>query len=668
METQDHNRRPQGFVGRALLLSLSGFLLIGALTFLNLGQNLENSALDLYYRLRPTAPSPPELLLVAIDEDSFQEIRRPWPWPRRFHAQLINRLAAAGARLIIFDVLFAEPSNPEDDQALAQAMLQAGNVILACTIETSGTANFGRQTIIEPLDLLSLAAYGVAPFMADPDPDGVVRRFRVRTGGLDTMPALALKRLRPQAALDPKFSGLISYVGRPGSIETIPYHQLLNPARPLPGDKIKDRLVLVGRMLETPIDPLAKIDAFYTPFLEKGRLYMSGVEIQANILHTLLQSNWGRELSRQHGLILCVVSCLIFGFLCVRLTPLGGLTVLGGSLAGLWGAAGYLFLVKNFWIPPVLLSLGLASIYSGNVLDFFLKEMREKRWLRHAFGRYVSSAVVETIVEHPEQLELGGEDVEVTVMFADLADFTPISEKLAPKELVKLLEEYFETLTQIILEEKGTLDKFIGDAVMSFWGAPLALPDHPLRACRSALRIKEAMRELRKSQEARGLPQLKVRIGLNSGPVVAGNFGSRERFNYTVMGDTVNLAARLERANKHYGTEIILSSSTSLAAGDGFLLRELDRIRVKGRSQPEVIYTLLGPMPDDGPPDWWPLWSGALSAYRRREWEAAGSLFAGVLRKNPEDITAQLYIKRCRENHQNPPPLDWEGVHSLTSK
>lgn len=668
MRRKDNKRRSQGSTGRALLLSLAVFLVIGGLGFLNLSQNLENSALDLFYRLRPTAPPPPELLLVAIDEDSFQELRRPWPWPRRCHAQLINRLAAAGARLIIFDILFAEPSNPEDDQALAQAMLQAGNVILACTIETSGTANFGRQTIIEPLDLLGLAAYGVAPFMADPDADGVVRRFRLRTGSLDTMPALVLKRLSPQTAIDPKFSGLIRYVGKPGSIETLPYHRLFNPAQPLPIDKIQDRLVLVGRMLETPIDPRAKIDAFYTPFFGKGRLYMSGVEIQANILHTLLHNDWGRELSRTHGLILWGASFLIFGFLCVRLTPLGGLTVLGGLLAGLWGVAGYLFLIKNFWFPPVLLSLGLIMIYSGNVLGFFLKEMREKRWLRHAFGRYVSSAVVEAIVDHPERLELGGEEVEVTVMFADLADFTVLSENLAPKELVLLLEEYFEILTQIILEEQGTLDKYIGDAVMCFWGAPIPLPDHPLQACRAALRIKEAMLELRKAQQTRGLPQLKSRIGLNSGSVVAGNFGSRERFNYTVVGDTVNLASRLERANKHYGTEILLSSSTSLAAGDGFLFRELDKIRVKGRSQPEIIYTLLGPMPADGLPDWWQLWSEALSAYRQREWEVAGRLFSAVLRIKPEDIPAKLYIERCRQNHQNPPPPNWKGIHSLTSK
>jgi adenylate cyclase len=668
MRKQDKDRQIKVSPGQALLLFLPACLLIVMLSFSNSGQNLENSALDLFYRLRPASPPPSELLLVAIDEASFQELRRPWPWPRSLHAQLINRLAAAGARFIIFDVLFAEPSNPEDDQSLAQAMLKAGNVILACTMDNLISSHSGRQTLIEPLEIFSLAAYGVALFMACPDDDGIVRRFRLREGTLDTMPALVLRGMRPQVSLPPDLSGLIRYVGGPGSIEVVSYHQLMDQNQALPADRIRGRLVLVGRMLETPIDPLAKIDAFYTPFFKNGRLYMSGVEIQANILHTLLQGDWGRELPKVQWLTFCGLGFFIFSLFCVRLTPLGGLTVLGGFLAGLWGITAYLFLVKNVYLPPVLLSLGFIIIYGEKTLDFFVKEMREKRWLRNAFARYVSPEVVEAIVDHPEGLELGGTEREVTILFSDVADFTTVSENLLPQKLVQVMNEYFETLTQIILQEKGTVDKYIGDAVMCFWGAPIPMPDHALRACRAALAIQEALQELRKNQTARRIPPLKARIGIHSGLVVVGNFGSRERFNYTIMGDNVNLASRLEQANKHYGTKIIISFPTSLSARDRFLLRELDNVRVKGRRQSEIVYELLGPCPVEGPPDWLHLWAEGLSAYRGREWEVAGRLFSAVLRMKPEDIPAKSYLEECQHYLQNPPPSNWQGIHSLTGK
>lgn len=650
---------------RAVLFGLLAFGLISLFSFLHSGQNLENLALDFGYQLRPTEPPPPGLLIVGIDAASFQEMRRSWPWPRRFHAELIKRLAQAGARLIILDILFANPSNPEDDEFFSRAMRQAGNVILARTIETLEDPRFSRQMVVDPLPKFGQAAAGVALMVVTPDGDGVVRRFQLRIGGLETLAALVIKNLRLRQTIPDDSPRLIRYIGPPGSIETISYYQIWDPQQPLPVAKIRGRIVLVGRMLETTFDPLAKIDAFYTPFSAAGRLHMSGVELQGQIINTLMQDNWGRELSLPSRLILYFLVLLPFSFLVTRLSLRSGLAALAGMLLLLGGTSFFLFLTRNLWVQPALLSLGLIFVFGSCTLEFFLREMREKRWLRQAFSRYVSPDLVENIVAHPERLELGGEEVEVTVLFADIENFSAISEEITPREMILLLDEYFDTLTQVILEQQGTVDKYIGDALMCFWGAPIPLPDHALKACKASLEIKVAMEGLQKNFQDRGLPQFSLRIGINSGLVVAGNVGSRERFNYTVIGDTVNLAARLEKANKYYRTSIILSETTRGLAGEGITTRELDHILVKGRSQSTRIYELLENRPGGTSPAWLQLFSDGLSAYRRREWAQGLDIFNQVLVLKPGDIPAKLYLGRCRHYLKHPPPPDWQGIHSL---
>ena len=274
---------------------------------------------------------------------------------------------------------------------------------------------------------------------------------------------------------------------------------------------------------------------------------------------------------------------LLFGFLVVRVSPFAAMGVLAGFILLIFGLSFYLFLQLNLWWPPVLLSGGLAVVYGGHIFAHYWIESREKRWLRQAFGQYVSDSLVEAIIASPESLQLGGEEVEATVLFADLVGFSSMAENTAPKELIRLLNEYFSAMTEIILAHQGTVDKFIGDAIMAFWGAPLPLADHAMLACEAALEMQAAMRPLKEAWEAQGFPRISARIGLHTGPVVAGNVGSKKRFNYTVMGDTVNLAARLERGNKFYGTEIMLSEATYRRLANTFLVRELDLVQVRGR-------------------------------------------------------------------------------------
>ena len=654
--------------GRALLLGLLTFFLVAPLSFAKLGQTLEDLGLDRAYRLRPAQPAPRDLLIVGIDEASFQEFRLSWPWPRRLHARLINRLAESGAALIVFDVLFADPSIPADDKLLAAAITRAGNVILAENVDITKDPHFSRKILVQPLPLFRKAARGLGLAMLTPDPDGVVRHFRLRLYGQETLPAAAARAYKPRIKLAPQLAGLINYSGPNRSIDTVSYYQVVDKQHPLPASRIKGRVVFVGRMLEASATPQAQADSFFTPFYAGDGQLMPGVEIQGQILHTLLQGNWGRELPWLPRLLFYLAVLLLAAYLLARLSPLKGLAALAGLGLLLLGSSLALFVYLNFWVPPVLLCGGLALIYSGNVLGQYLLEAGEKRWLRQAFKRYISPALVESIIAHPERLELGGEEVEATVLFADLEGFTSLSEGMPPHDLVLLLNAYFTPMTRIILAHQGTMDKYIGDAIMALWGAPVHLPGHARLACEAALEMQAAMSSLQQEWQAQGWPPLKARLGIHSGPVIAGNIGSRELFNYTAIGDTVNLASRLEGVNKVYGTSILLSDSTCRQVKEAMLVREVDLIQVKGREQPVAIYELLGRREQGIRPEWLEIFAAGREAYQRREWDEAQGHFQAVLRLKPEDRVAAVFLARCRHFQEQPPPPDWQGVYILESK
>jgi adenylate cyclase len=650
--------------GRALILGVLTLLILIPLSFLSFGQVLEHFWLDRLYTWRTPAAPPAELLIVGIDEPSFQELGLAWPWPRRLHAALVDRLAAAGARAIVFDVVFADPTNENDDALLADAIRRAGNVILAADLDTVKDAQFFREILVEPCKPLRREARALGMALVKPDRDGVVRHFFPTIQGRQTLAAVAAKAFRAEVPLPP--SGLIDYTGPPRSLDTVSYYQVIDPVHPLPAARIRDRLVLIGRMLGASPTPQARSDTFYTPYFSAGGI-TSGVEIHGQIIHTLLSGGWGRELPEAGRLGLYVLVILGAAYGLARLTPLVGLTVMGGLALLLLGSSALLFLAWHYWAPPVLLAGSLVVLYSGNVLGHYLLEARERRWLRQAFGRYLSPAVVQVIVSNPERLQLGGEEVAGTVLFSDLAGFTSISENMAPADLIRLLNEYFSPLTQIILAHQGTLDKFIGDAIMAFWGAPLPLEDHAEKACQSALAMQRAMAGLQKQWRQQGFPPLKTRIGLHSGPLVAGNVGSRERFNYTVLGDTVNLASRLEGVNKVYGTEILLSEEVHRQVSGRFLVRQLDLVRVKGRVEPVSIYELLAETAG-GEPEWLQLFAAGREAYRERDWDRAEENFLAVLRFRPEDPPAQVFLERLRRGRLQPPPPQWDGVFTLEGK
>ena len=647
-------------------LILIVFAILAAMNALQIGQVLENQALDFWYRLRPSSSPPREIVIVGIDEHSFQDLKKSWPWPRSYHAKITRQLKAAGARLIVFDVLFAEPSNAKDDQAFAEAMREAGNVILATTIESSENAQVARQILVQPYPLFRKAALGMGLTLVTPDNDGIVRRFHCRLGEEETLPETVAHAYLPSLKIPPHLCSLIHFTGPPGHLYTLSYSRVLEGLDPSGGGAHSRQDRPYRSYCGGRADSHSRC-LLHALLCRHWPAYVRGGDPRASDTNAA-EKKLGGELPLLPRLSLDLVVLLLFGWLLVRVSPFAAMGVLVGFILVIFGLSVYLFLHLNLWLPPVLLCGGLGVVYSGHIFAHYWIESREKRWLRQAFGQYVSESLVESIIAHPERLQLGGEEVEATVLFSDLVGFTSMAENTAPKELIRLLNEYFSTMTEIILAHKGTVDKFIGDAIMAFWGAPLPIADHAALACEAALEMLAAMQLLQKSWESQGFPVISLRIGLHTGPVVAGNVGSKKHFNYTVMGDTVNLAARLEHVNKFYGTAIMMSDATYRRLGNNFLGREVDLVQVHGRAQPVTVYELLSHMPPTGPPSWLPIFEAGRTAYLQGKISEAASRFFEILDLYCDDPPSSVFLKRCQKHLDKPLLSEWKGPHVLENK
>jgi adenylate cyclase len=298
----------------------------------------------------------------------------------------------------------------------------------------------------------------------------------------------------------------------------------------------------------------------------------------------------------------------------------------------------------------------------------FFVEGRQKRFIKDAFGTYLSPDLVDEVTKSPDMLSLTGEEKELTILFSDIRNFTSISERLGAKELSTFLNEYLTPMTEIVMETHGTVDKFIGDAVMAFWGAPIDLPDHAARATRAGLKMMEVLEKKQPEWQARGLPLIDIGIGINTGRVSVGNMGSTHRFDYTVMGDSVNLASRLEGQNKNYGTHVLTSEATRSALGDAFFCRRLDCIRVKGKQEGVWIYEVIC----EGEPNSEiraevETFEAILEHYQHRRFDKAKELLSPLIESNVTPLYS-MYRERIEGYLKTPPPESWDGIYTLTTK
>jgi adenylate cyclase len=360
---------------------------------------------------------------------------------------------------------------------------------------------------------------------------------------------------------------------------------------------------------------------------------------------------------------------LIIGFVVPRLKAVVGIFVFLLTVGAFIVLNLFVFSRLNIWMNLTYPLLTMIAIYFGVTIYRYVTEEREKKKIRGAFQYYLTASVINEMLKDPTKLKLGGDKKDLSVLFSDIRGFTTISEKLTPEELVHLLNEYLTAMTDVVFKYEGMLDKYMGDAIMAVFGAPLDQPDHAKRACLTALHMLSELRGLQKKWQEEGKPVLNIGVGINSGDMVVGNMGSEMRFDYTVMGDMVNLGSRLEGINKEYGSNIIFSEFTYNTVRDSMCCRELDMVRVKGKKLPVKIYELLGEKKAESK---WKEFINAfeegLALYRAAKWDDAMAVFRKVLAIKPEDAASQLYIERCKNLKENPPQAPWDGVFTMTRK
>ncbi|MGO7975147.1 CHASE2 domain-containing protein [Rhizobium ruizarguesonis] len=581
---------------RLLVLSLTVLIAISLLSRLPAWSLLELRSFDYLSTVDDPRPPPGGPVIVAIDEPSLADINAQWPWPRSLHAQLVRQLRTAGARVIGLDIIMAEPSNPENDDAITKTV--GPDVVLAgdeTLIETPQSSQLIRAT---PLPQLTEAGAVTGIASVDLSGDGAFRRI---PGYEDGFAAMLMKASGAAPKALPA-GRLIQSFGAARSYPTVSYYQALDPENLLPPDYFKGRVVLVGLSLQNaPAIDKGGVDAFATPYTVHTGTLTSGVEIQATIY-----DNIRRGLSIAEARLPLVAACILISVLLAAATvwrSTGWLTIVASAVAMLAFAAASFAGIRfaHVFVSPLGPVVAYVSVAFGQAAFDYAEERRNKRQIIRAFAQYISPDLVKRLSNDPSQLKLGGERRTLSVLFSDVRGFTTIAETLKdePEQLTGLINRLLTPLSDVVMDHGGTIDKYMGDCIMAFWNAPLDDPDHALHAVKASLAMQAAIsslnRELEREAAARGgRPHvLKMGVGINTGECIVGNMGSTRRFDYSCLGDSVNLASRLEGASKNYGVALLLGEETARLVAGTYTVIELDRIIVKGRTVPSPVYTVV---------------------------------------------------------------------------
>jgi adenylate cyclase len=703
-------------------------------------QEIRLRTFDFYQVLQPRQTVARPVSIVDIDEASLKDIGQ-WPWPRTIVADLVTKLTELGAVTIAFDVIFAEPDRmspsiaatsfrnlddetrdklrnlPSNDEVLAQAIRrsrvvvgQVGSATPAPRSQTEAALQTGFAVrgpdpsrflvtfagLLRNVAPIEQAAAGRGLLSIQPERDGIVRRVPIvmlAQGSL--VPSLSMELLRvvsnSGAILVRTDQAGVQSVAVPGlQLPTDQNGQLWlhfnrhDPARyvsakdvlqgRVPRDRIEGKLVLIGG------SAVGLFDIKTTPVAAA----MPGVEVHAQVLESALTKSLltypnyaiGAELlaAALVGLAIIIVAPMFRASIVIALGAI--------VIAALIGASWYLFSQYNLLLDFTYPLMASLFVYLTLIFVNYFKEQKQRQQIRAAFGFYLSPALVEQLARSPEKLVLGGEERRMTVLFSDVRGFTTISEsyKHDPQGLTRLMNRFLTPLTNAIIERNGTIDKYIGDAIMAFWNAPLDDPQQEINACEAALQMLARADKLNQQfkheadQNGGTYRPLHVGIGLNTGPCVVGNMGSDFRFNYSVLGDTVNVASRLEGRTKDYRIPIVIGAGTEQNAREKFATLEIDRIQVKGKTEPETVFTLLGHAELGQNPNFRELrdlTAKMLGYYREQDWTQALATIE-LCRKaaEPFGISAlfDMYAERIEAFRRHPPPPDWNGVYEAENK
>ena len=648
-------------------------------------------------RDRQTSP----VVLVFFDSSAVRSWPYEVPFPRAAIAQVVDIVSGAGARAIGLDV-HLERRYPElnrldgGDDRLREAIRRAGNVVLA-----TGTEQRGGERTVLPVDTFFASAAAAVGAADLPTPYETIRdaTLTVQAGGrrvpgfatalwavaqgrdADSLTAAAQREGGLRIPGLPARFGRVStrrdaqnvpllFLGPPsrtdveeGAFQAFSSALLAELGELTPAEFFAGKIVLVGSGFHSS-------ERFRTPFYDHrgpdGKLagWTYGVEVHATALENLLAGRYPRPLPVwSRLLVVLALAGLVTAVTFSRGVAWGAATALGLAL----GYGGLSFLAFGSWqveLPLVAPALAALLSFVGATSYVSIVDGREKRMIRRAFSQYVPPAVVSQLVADPDRLRLGGEKRPVTLLFSDLSGFTTLSETADPQALVRFLNRYLDEMSRLVIQEGGTLDKFIGDGVMALYGAPGVLEDHALRACRTALAMHRRLAELNREWRGAGWGEVGMRIGINTGTPIVGNVGGRERFDYTALGDAVNLAARLEPACRTYGVGILVSGQTRGAAGDGIVARELELLGVRGRAEPVAVYELVALAGEDVGvmAEVMEHFAAGLRAFRDRDFELALVYFRQAAALRPEDGPSRLYIERCEAFIASPPPPEWSFV------
>ena len=628
-------------------------------------RNIDWAVYDSFFRRRPVESKYNDrAIIIAVDDESIRQMVQAhqlrWPWPRNHWAEVLQWLEKCGAKVVVFDLLFEEPSDHQqyigDDTTFAKALDDARiPVVIAEHVPDSGAAPFA-------LPVTRPVTFGASNLGEEN-----IRWYPPKTHGVD---ALAIQAVHRAGADVPSWANqpfLLHYYGNKvfhqvGALDVILAAQPDAPAMPnITPELFRDKIVLIGATAASAYDIKSS---------PVSNLY-PGTEAQATAVMNLLEN--------RRVITLGNATMLGSTFFAALIASIGALVprrawmklILPIVAIVMTFSAGYLVFVKGYniyWLrlATPLLATVLATV--GALAWTYLVEDRQRRTLRKFLAQYVSPEVAEEL-DRRGTISLGGVEREMSVVFTDIAGFTDLTEQLPVDQLERFMNYYLSEMSAVVFDAHGTLDKYIGDAIMTFWNAPLDQPDHAIRACHTALRMKQREDEIRPILREMGAGEIRTRIGINTGKMKVGNYGSLQKLNYTALGDGVNLASRLEGANKIYGSQILVAQPTVDLARERFLFRKLDLLRVKGKKKPMPVYELMAEGAGDGAQRQLAMeFERALQSYQQQDWYEAERLLVALSEFAPQDGPTKTLLSRVRAFRVDPPPQDWDGVHIAKDK
>ena len=642
------------------------------------GSGVVNLSYDLLHVLRSYNIPAPEAVIVYLDEKSHLDLKQPQnaPWSRALHAQMIDRLTASGAKAIVMDIVFSD-ANPdkEVDQMLADAMHRSGRVILGADhVPISST----EKMFDKPFELLetNAADYGSVEMWLSRD---LIVRAQAPNEQLPSISwaaanfvgAPVTKRLDAEK-FQPSIDDIvprswIQYYGPPNSLSSIRYSDALR-REVVPDSAFRDKVVFIGAKVITKLQN-ERNDAYRNPFsfwmTRKGEVpLIFGVEIQTTMFLNLLRGDWLRRwpLARERWIIL--ISGALAGYGLMRIRPRFAIIVALLALGTVTVASRELFIRNLVWFPwlIVMVQVGFALICSVSLNSIRLYV--ENRLFVRSLEMYLSPKLVKKFAADKDRklLKPGAEKQKLTILFSDIAGFTSVSEGMDSDELAKMMNDYFQgAVGKCIHATDGTVVKYIGDAIFAFWNAPDPQGDHAMRACEAALKFREL------SKQPVAGKKLVTRIGLHTGVANVGNFGSETRVDYTAIGESINLASRMEGLNKYLGTDVLITGDVKKEIGDRFITRYLGRFQLKGFEKSVEVYELAA-MQGGSVPPWHHGFADALRLFQQRDFSGAGLAFDRIHESAVEDHTVDFYLKYLAQIREHPLPEKWAGEVELKEK